>query len=290
MLTLNDIINVSFRKSNFSGYKTEDVDAFIDQVKDSYDALIKKTIEQKESNEALATENGQLTKKIEVLAGKIENYRSEEDEIKTALISAQKLGDASVREARHKAEIIVKDASQKAERIVSTAKNEAIQEQKTLEQLKKEVSDFRTKLLGIYKEHLTMIDAIPSQKDAPKREELPVRQPVPEPEPEPVAQAEPFAPVEDFYMPPATYVPPVEPQHFAPDPVAEPLFAEPLAEQTLIANDFDDFADPASLEATREFVVDASAFETRDSDPSGKDLRYDVLKFGDDYDISEDNL
>ena len=34
MLTLNDIINVSFRKSNFSGYRTEDVDEFIDEVKE----------------------------------------------------------------------------------------------------------------------------------------------------------------------------------------------------------------------------------------------------------------
>ena len=54
MLTLNDIINVSFRKSNFSGYRTEDVDAFIDQVKDSYDQLLKKTMEQAEVYETLA--------------------------------------------------------------------------------------------------------------------------------------------------------------------------------------------------------------------------------------------
>ena len=54
MLTLNDIINVSFRKSSFSGYRPEDVDNFIDQVRDSYDTLIKKSVEQKEKNEALA--------------------------------------------------------------------------------------------------------------------------------------------------------------------------------------------------------------------------------------------
>ena len=32
MLTLNEIANVSFRKSNFAGYKPEDVDEFIDKV------------------------------------------------------------------------------------------------------------------------------------------------------------------------------------------------------------------------------------------------------------------
>ena len=45
MLTLNDIINVSFRKANFSGYRPEDVDNFIDRVKESYEALIKKGVE-----------------------------------------------------------------------------------------------------------------------------------------------------------------------------------------------------------------------------------------------------
>ena len=82
MLTLNDIINVSFRKSNFSGYRTEDVDVFIDQVKDSYDQLLKKTMEQTEAYETLANEKKELEKKLSVLAEKIEDYRQEESEIK----------------------------------------------------------------------------------------------------------------------------------------------------------------------------------------------------------------
>ena len=101
MLTLNDIINVSFRKSRLSGYNTEDVDNFIDQVKESYDELQKKNIELKEEMEKQNAEKEQLLKKLEVLAGKIEDYRQEEDEIKNALVSAQKLGDASIREARN---------------------------------------------------------------------------------------------------------------------------------------------------------------------------------------------
>ena len=173
MLTLNDIINVSFRKSRLSGYNTEDVDNFIDQVKESYDELQKKNIELKEEMEKQNAEKEQLLKKLEVLAGKIEDYRQEEDEIKNALVSAQKLGDASIREARHKAEIIVKDATLKAGNIASAAE-ENIQEQKReLERLKKEVSDFRAQLLETYKKHLTMIDAIPTYKPQPEQEAKP---------------------------------------------------------------------------------------------------------------------
>lgn len=242
MLTLNDIINVSFRRSNFSGYRTEDVDNFIDQVKDSFDQLIKKTIEQKEANEALTAENLQLTKKLEVLANKIEEYRAEEDEIKNALVSAQKLGDASVREARHKAEIIIKDASLKAERIIGTAKTDVVEEQKAFEELKKKVADFRTRLLGIYKEHLTMIDAIPAKKEeeAPETpEEETAQNAAPDNAPEPDA---------------------------APEPPSGPPVYEPAG----------------------SFSADAASFETKEPQAQAeRDLRYDVLKFGEDYDISE---
>lgn len=169
MLTLNDIINVSFRKSRFSGYNTEDVDNFIDQVKESYDEMLKKNIELTEEMERQNAEKEQLLKKLDILAGKIEDYRQEEDEIKNALVSAQKLGDASIREARHKAEIIVKDATIKAGNIAANAEENIREQKQELERLKKEISDFRAHLLETYKEHLTMIDAIPTYKPQPEQ-------------------------------------------------------------------------------------------------------------------------
>lgn len=193
MLSSNDIINASFRKSGFSGYRTDDVDHFIDQVKESFDALNKINIEQKEAAERLKAENNQLTEKVRILAQKVENYRSEEDEIKNALVSAQKLGDASVRESRHKAEIIIKDANLKAERIISNANQEITEQKKEMERLQKMVSDFRTSLLNTYKEHLTLIDALPAQKPEEKAQEEPVQEPVQSSVQEESAEAKPFA-------------------------------------------------------------------------------------------------
>lgn len=172
MLTLNDIINISFRKANFSGYRTEDVDVFIDQVKESFEELIQKSVKLKENLEKKDEEVQQLQKKMEELAAKVEEYRNEEDEIKNVLVSAQKLGDASIRESRHKAEIIVKDATIKAERIVSSAKNDVVEQQKALEHLKKSATEFRAQLLSLYKEHLTMLNAFPAfSTESPKQEE-----------------------------------------------------------------------------------------------------------------------
>lgn len=201
MLTLNDIVNISFRKANFSGYRPEDVDNFIDRVKESYEALIKKGVEQKEELDRVHKENEQLQKKMELLAQKIEEYRNEEDEIKNALVSAQKLGDASVREARHKAEIILKDANLKAERIVASAEGEIDDQKNQLEELKKETSKFRASLLDLYKEHLTLIKAIPSYK-----EEAPVPA-----EKKEVEQEEPVVQKQEEPKQEETVQPPIEP-------------------------------------------------------------------------------
>ena len=179
MLSLNDIINVGFRKSGFSGYRTDDVDAFVDKVRESYDELLKRCSASDERAEKAEEQNRESGEKLKVLAAKIEEYRAQEDEIKNALLSAQKLSDASVREARHKAEIIVKDAELKAEHIAGDAERKIVDQKKEFEHLQKTVSDFRSKLLGLYKEHLTMIDALPSYKPEP----APVKQTIPAPQP-----------------------------------------------------------------------------------------------------------
>ena len=188
MLSMNDIINVGFRKSGFSGYRTDDVDGFVDKVRESYDELLKRCSAAEEQCDQLKEENRQNLEKLKVLADKIEEYRGQEDEIKNALISAQKLSDASVREARHKAEIIIKDAEMKAGRIADDADRKIVEQKKEYERIQKMVSDFRSRLLSIYKEHLTMIDALPSYK--PDQTAVPKEKPVqqsPQMPPQPAA-------------------------------------------------------------------------------------------------------
>lgn len=150
MLTLNEIRNVNFRKSNFGGYRAEDVEAFIDEVQLSYDSLLK--------------ENAELLKRLESLTAKLEEYQQEEDSIRNALMNAQKVGDASLRDAKHKAEIILKDATIKAEKIVSNAQIEIHRERDVIEKMQRDIADFKAKLLKVYKEHLTLINSIPNEE------------------------------------------------------------------------------------------------------------------------------
>ncbi len=206
MLTVKEINEVSFGKAGFSGYKPEDVDTFIDEVAASFQELEKARDAAQQQAADLAQQNAQLSakvaeltakngdsqKKLSILAQKIESYREEEEGIKEALLSAQKLAKESVQEARDKAAIMLADAQDSAKQILDEAQSDANQllsdakaeaaktageymaqaetKKAELEEIKRQVSAFKVSLLEMYKKHLECIDHIPAfrqkEKDA----------------------------------------------------------------------------------------------------------------------------
>lgn len=223
MLSLNDIKNQKFRRAGFrGGYMEEDVNDFLDEVESSYAALIQKTAEQRDAVERAKAKMQGLQEKIDLLSGQVEQYRKEEDDIKSALVSAQKMRDASIREARHQAEAILNDANRKANEIVSGASSQIGEEQKKLDALKQEVSDFRASLLDMYKKHLTLINALPrvekAEEPAQDKKETPPAQAEEKPMPvvilEDEAQSAAEAPAQEPAPVSSTQQP--EPVSFAP--------------------------------------------------------------------------
>jgi cell division initiation protein len=139
MLTAEDFKNISFRKGR--GYRSEDVDTFIDEVVSFFETMQK--------------ENSELISKIGILTKEVQNYQKDEDAVKSALIKSQRIADKTIKEAECRASVIVKNAQIEARQKVSD-------EQRAYDDLKNKVYEFRMKLLTIYKEHLQFIDAIPS--------------------------------------------------------------------------------------------------------------------------------
>lgn len=78
-----------------------------------------------ESYEAIFAENKELYRKMEVLANRIEEYRADEDSIKTALITAQKMAAQVTREAKDKADKALSDSAASAQQTVVDAKEKA---------------------------------------------------------------------------------------------------------------------------------------------------------------------
>ena len=174
MYTATDIRNVEFTK-NMGGYKTAEVDAFVDTCA--------------ETVQALTTEKEELNKKLGILADKLVEYRRDEDSIRSALLSAQRMGDAVVRDANAEAERIVAQAKTDAEKEAAALQTTIRQYEAELERMKKEISDFKANMLSLYKEHLALLKTIPDIKADPAPV---VEEPV---KIAPAAPVEPVAPV-----------------------------------------------------------------------------------------------
>ena len=175
MITAREIANKRFEKASFGGYRADDVDSFLNEVAAEL--------------EALEEQNNTLNKKLEMLAEKVEEYRSEEESLRTALLGAQKLGDSIIRESKSKAEIILRDATIKADRAVSSAHEQVEREKMIYLKLQKDVSAFKSKLLAIYRQHLEIISSLPDEAPHAQEAEEPTEAEAPKQEPETPAPA-----------------------------------------------------------------------------------------------------
>lgn len=158
MYTASDIRNVQFTK-NMGGYKVAEVEAFVENCADTVESLV--------------AEKDELTKKLGILADKLVEYRRDEDSIRSALLSAQRTGDAIIREANDNAAAVLESAQREADAIVGKAKGSIAHYEAELARLKNEVAEFKTGLLTMYKEHITLLKSIPSEFEgsaAPARE------------------------------------------------------------------------------------------------------------------------
>ena len=161
MLTPNDISNKRFEKSPFGGYKPEEVDSFLSEIAISYERLY----EAKEAAE----------EKMEVLAEKLEEYRANEDSLRTVLLGAQKLGDNIIRDSKAKAEVIISDAEGQVKQVFSESEGKINKERETLATLQKETAEFKKRLIAMYKQ---LISLMPEQEEKHEQEQ-PAEEPVP---------------------------------------------------------------------------------------------------------------
>ena len=148
MLTPQDVQNKEFPKAVFGGYDMASVDDFLEVLTADFAALFK--------------ENAILKSKIKVLVEKVEEYRSTEDSMRMALLTAQKMGDDLVEEATKKSEKMLADAEHMLEiRKAETAKCMADEEYR-LEAAKKANAEFVEKSMLILKAHTEFLNSLAS--------------------------------------------------------------------------------------------------------------------------------
>lgn len=174
-MTGKEILEEEFEKAGMRGYRAEQVDTFLQSVAKYVD----------DQNDR----NDDLTYKLKILADKIEEYKKDEGDIRDALLGAQKLGTSILNEAKAKAEAMEKEAKTSSDELLSQAKlkvesltkdslkkatmdinmikREIDGEQRKLEAMKQEVSNFRSSILKQYKSHLDLLSNLPTVEAQP---------------------------------------------------------------------------------------------------------------------------
>lgn len=255
MLTPETIASRRFDKQ-MGGYKQDEVEAFLQQVAAEYARVLR--------------EKEELEQKMDVLAEKVEQYREDEDSLRSALIGAQKLGDSVIRDSKAKADYILRDAREKANQLMENAQKSIEKEQMALIKMQKEVTKFKNRLLTLYRQHLEMISALPEYDEEPQP------QPTEEPVEEPLTSAETAA---------------------AP---ADPEQAESFEQETAIdfgaslsdaGKDADSLASvsapPAPAARSQSSYSYSSSNSANTQNPS--ESRFGPLKFGEGFDVERDS-
>lgn len=331
-----EIKNITFEQSVFSGYKKEEVDAFLDKV---YEEVSK-----------LYRENAELVQKLKVCAAKIEEYRQDEHFLKSAIINAQKLNETALKEiavkkqqadehVRAETEKLLADAKRKADALESEAKQrvsefrekttaefaekrknaeaefsaqkkelseEAEKQLAHLDAVKAEVSQFKGKIIELYKEQLEKIENLPVEAAMPvvkeekaqevqevAAEEAPmtdqdvnriiesVMQSVPEQD-EPVETAENPETIEAEAAPQtAPEAPAFDAEAFA-ESIKEEVVHAGVAERSPVEPEVSPLFFSSDMDDMKEEPAEDMAAEQKPS------KRYKNLKFGIDFDVNND--
>lgn len=139
----------------FRGFDTTEVDRFIDQMADAFNAL--------------QNENKNLREEIRHLKDETHGYKEREETFKRAMLNSQKVLEQMKENARKSAEMIIADAEVKAEKMLYRAHNRLSQLHEDIAELKRQrmqievqirsIIESHTKLLEIGKESMAAMDA-----------------------------------------------------------------------------------------------------------------------------------
>lgn len=167
-------------------YKAQEVDDYLAEVLQSYEQMFR--------------ENGELVRKISLLAERVEAYRNDEDNIRVALLTAQRMADQIQKDANEKAKqqldevnaiaeqtkraaqeqanktvsiandqanATINDAQKRARDLLNDAQMEVQGQSNALAQLKNEHMQIKEQLTALYTQQLQKINEMPVFTPAP---------------------------------------------------------------------------------------------------------------------------
>jgi len=156
MLTPQEVKSHAFQRASFGGYNMSQVDEFLDILTEDYTALY--------------NDNAVLKSKMKVLVDKVEEYRSTEEAMRKALMTAQRMADDLVREAEAKKAAILAEAESQAARRSAELKQEVEAEEYRLQAAQSNTAAFVEKMRALYTEQvqfLAKLEELAPEQSAP---------------------------------------------------------------------------------------------------------------------------
>ena len=182
MLTPQDVRAAQFEK-NIRGYRTEEVDRFLDKVEEQLK-------QDEDQAEELRRQIAELTAENQRLHKEMESYEADGDMLKSALINAQRMGENVIREANQKSEEILhranlrgddiirdanellQKASDRADEIINEANEKKLAQEREYDRVRLEVTRFKSDVLNLYRSHVESLSRLPEfQKEEPEAAE-----------------------------------------------------------------------------------------------------------------------
>ena len=142
-ITPNDIQQQQF-KTRFRGFDIREVDAFLEQMAETFESLQKK--------------NQNLGDEVRRLELEIQGYRKREETFKRALLNSQKVLDQMKDNARKSAELIIAEAEVKAEKILNKAHNRLAQLHEDIAELKRQRTQIEVQISSIIEAHSRLLE------------------------------------------------------------------------------------------------------------------------------------
>lgn len=152
MMTPQEVSQHAFAKASFGGYNMAMVDEFLDVLTEDYSALYR--------------ENAVLKSKMKVLVEKVEEYRSTEDAMRKALLTAQRMADEMVQDAQRKQAELLAQAEAEARKKVEALRQEVESEQLRLTAAQSSTAAYVGKLKELYQHEMEYLGGL-SQLSAP---------------------------------------------------------------------------------------------------------------------------
>ncbi len=192
-MNANDIVAKTFGKETLNGYKREEVDTFMQEVSDEFAQLEKENEELQGKLEVLADkireyrDEEDALKDALLVAQKQGNAIVAESKASAEKLTKEtneavekKLSDAKIKserlindadeyskktrqEAEERAAKIVGDANAKAEEIRTLMNRQQEIQENILQETRKEVLEYRAKILDGYKQHIAYIESLPEK-------------------------------------------------------------------------------------------------------------------------------